>query len=142
MLAEEKIIKADNKIDAEDGANYIPVLCTTIIVVNIIIFLIEIVTGALLSTENIINFGAIYKPLIMQGEYQRIIFGIFLHGGFYHLLSNMVVLYIMAINFEKFYTRKKAAAIYFISGIAAATLKGKNEIEYRKYIYENVKRKI
>lgn len=120
MLAEEKIIKTENKIDAEEGNLYIPMFCITVIAINVLVFIMEIANGALLSSENIINFGAIYKPLIMNGEYWRIITGIFLHGGVYHLVSNMVVFYILAMNFEKFYTVKKVVAIYFISGIAGA----------------------
>lgn len=44
----------------------------------------------------------------------------FLHAGFWHLLGNMIFLWIFATNIEDFVGRRWFAGLYFIGGVVAA----------------------
>jgi len=62
-------------------------------------------------------FGAKFNPLIMNGEYWRLITPMFLHGGIVHLFFNSYSLYVIGPAVEDLFGSVKFAVIYFIAGI-------------------------
>src|SRR5689334_31989 len=72
----------------------LPVATLTLVVVNVIAFLLTLFAGGLNSGEGLLDFGASYGPYVRAGEYWRLITAMFLHGGFGHLALNMFGLYV------------------------------------------------
>ena len=116
MLVTENKIKKDTKnVDLEDNITYLPPLSIILVILNVIVFAWELQTGALTSKESIIQAGALYRPNVLDGEYWRLVSVMFLHGGFMHIIGNMVMLYLMGMLFERFFSPAKALSIYFKS---------------------------
>lgn len=122
MLIDEENMELETNFEVEEKLLYFPKICGLLIAVNIIIFILEISTGALLSRESIIDAGALYREGVEKGEYWRMISSMFLHGSFGHLFSNMIMLYTMGLVYEKFYKKRTAVSIYLLSGITGAVL--------------------
>lgn len=122
MLVSGKIEKKDTEIDIEENINLLPKLTMILIAINVLIFIWESVTGVLVSKEEIIKAGALYRPKVLEGEYSRLISVMFLHGSIDHLLGNMIMLYLMGLIFENFFTTGRSISIYLLSGIGGALL--------------------
>lgn len=123
MLVSENKIKKDTKnVDLEDNITYLPPLSIILVILNVLVFAWELQIGALTSKESIIQAGALYRPNVLDGEYWRLISVMFLHGGFMHIIGNMVMLYLMGMLFERFFSPTKALLIYLFSGIMGALL--------------------
>ncbi len=98
-----------------------PYVTYSLIAINIIIFLLMYVFGN--GSEDIItllNFGALTKYHVMNGEFYRLITSAFLHIGFLHLFCNMYALYILGKNIEGYYGRAKFIFIYLISALVGS----------------------
>ncbi len=121
MLVKEDIAP-DGIFDIEDHLIKFPVITTSLILINIIVFFWEIATNALDSSQGLINAGAMHKASILQGEYTRFITAMFLHADILHLFGNMIMLYISGIIVESFYKTNQTIVIYFLSGIAGCLL--------------------
>ena len=74
------------------------------------------------DTLTLLAFGANYKPLVLDGEYYRLITCIFLHIGIIHLICNMYSLYIVGTEVEKLFGRQKYLTIFIISGICGSIM--------------------
>jgi rhomboid protease GluP len=88
---------------------------------NVLVFIILSLFGVnpfYPGTEDLVTFGALFKP-ISNGEYWRFISSMFLHGGFMHLLMNLIVLGIAGFISENILSTVRFAIIYFFSGIIA-----------------------
>lgn len=83
--------------------------------INVLAYLWEVATGALTSNESLINAGAMYGPLIAQGQWWRIVTGSFLHGGFLHILFNMLALWQIGTITEQIYGSPRFLLLYAIS---------------------------
>jgi membrane associated rhomboid family serine protease len=59
--------------------------------------------------------GALFGPLVADGEVWRIVTSGFLHAGLIHLLFNMYVLYILGTMVEPAIGRLRFVLIYFVS---------------------------
>ena len=59
--------------------------------------------------------GALSRAAIADGEYWRIVTAGFLHAGFFHLLFNMLSLWILGSILEPAVGRMRFALIYFVS---------------------------
>ncbi len=118
MLAEDPF--HPSKVDFERGLSAAPVFALALIGINAAVFGWEIATGALRSREAIIAAGAIYAPRVFNGESWRLATGMFLHGGFSHLIGNCLALYVLGLASERAWGRGRALFIYFFSGIAAS----------------------
>ncbi|MEI9911039.1 MAG: rhomboid family intramembrane serine protease [Bacteroidota bacterium] len=70
-------------------------------------------------SRDLIPLGAIYEPAIQQGQWWRLITGMFLHGGIMHLFMNMVSLYLAGMLVELFINTKRFILVYLLSGIVA-----------------------
>lgn len=74
-----------------------------------------IMNGADIVT--LINFGAKYNELIINGEYWRLLTPIFLHIGLMHLLFNEYALAIFGREIESLFGTFRFAAIYLLTGL-------------------------
>lgn len=100
----------------------IPPLVVAIIVLNVSIFLLLVLAGALTDTAKLLAFGALYRPLVRQGEYWRLLTSEFLHGGLLHLAVNMYSLWILGRLLEPLYGTLRFGVIYLISGLSASLM--------------------
>lgn len=68
----------------------------------------------------LIDWGALYAPSTLQGEYWRLISSQFLHAGILHLGMNMYVLLYVGPLVERLYGSWKFAVLYLLAGIGGA----------------------
>jgi len=95
----------------------------TIILINIIVYLLEIINSRRLFNIDIytlVEMGAKYNILIENGEFYRLITAGFLHGGIMHLFFNMSALNIIGKEVEEVYGTKKYILIYVFSLLGAS----------------------
>jgi len=60
--------------------------------------------------------------LLLNGQFYRWLFAMFLHGGILHISLNMLALYYVGPLVEKVYGKSKFLIIYFVSGICSSIL--------------------
>ncbi|WP_052728316.1 rhomboid family intramembrane serine protease [Domibacillus tundrae] len=90
--------------------------------VNIIMFLVMTLAGGSTNTEVLIQFGAKFNLLILEGEWWRFVTPMFLHIGLLHLLMNSLALYYLGIAVEQIYGRLRFLWIYLFSGFTGSLL--------------------
>ncbi|MCL8535598.1 rhomboid family intramembrane serine protease [Chryseobacterium gallinarum] len=94
-----------------------------IINLNLLIYIIMVFSGlGLLSFkgQNLLNWGANFKPLTTNGQWWRLLTSTFLHGGFMHIVANMYGLLFVGIFLEPLLGKVKYALIYLTTGILAS----------------------
>jgi len=94
-----------------------PLFTYILLVANILMWVITEYYGKKYGVNANLRFGAKFNPLIMSGEYWRLVTPIFLHGGIIHLLMNSYFLYAVGPTVEKIFGNFKFITIYLISGI-------------------------
>lgn len=94
-----------------------PILTVTLIGMNVGIFILTYFSGNF--AQIIRNYGLV-PARIAEFEGLRTVFtSMFLHGGFFHVISNVWYLWIFGDNIEDLFGRSKFLLIYFGSGVAA-----------------------
>lgn len=112
-----KVLQHNRKEEARIFSRGKPFFTFSLIIINILMFLLLERHGGSMDTETLIHFGAKYNPLIMDGQWWRILSSMFLHIGFLHLFMNMLALYYLGTTVEKIYGSWRFLIIYFLSGI-------------------------
>lgn len=87
------------------------------IAVNVIVFIWIVVTGDPNDGMHMIDCGASYTPLVMQGEYGRLFTSMFVHFSFAHLFNNMILLLFLGDYLEKYAGKIRYLMIYLLGGI-------------------------
>ncbi|WP_416149372.1 rhomboid family intramembrane serine protease [Salipaludibacillus sp. HK11] len=77
--------------------------------------LVEI-QGSTTSTLTLVQFGAKFDPLIVEGEWWRFFSAMFLHIGFLHLFMNSLALFYLGGAVERIFGTRRFIFIYFIAG--------------------------
>jgi rhomboid protease GluP len=123
---------ADGRIDFERGMRRFPPIVLAIIVANVAVFFWEVSSGAFMDPKaaieaglrgtTLIEQGALVRAEVLAGEWWRMITATFLHGGFSHLIGNMIVLYIVGMACEHAFGAARMGLVYFGSGVAGSTL--------------------
>ena len=85
--------------------------------VQIVIFLLMTIMGGSTNVMTLYYFGAKINPLIISGEYYRLIMPIFLHIGLEHLAVNSVMLYFLGNEIESILGWSRFLLIYIGSGV-------------------------
>ena len=124
-------------IDSRAGqfaASFLPsanVTSTLVVVINVALFLAEILVSRRFSNSWDVNgsvavaFGAKYAPFIYAGQWWRLITAGFLHGGFWHIIMNCWALFVLVTEVEQFYGTSRVLFVYVFStftGFLASTL--------------------
>ena len=95
----------------------------TIVMINVIVFLVLSFMGDTENADFMVQHGASYTPYIVQdGKYYLLVTSMFLHFGLDHLFNNMVVLIFMGDVLEKKLGKIRYLFIYFGGGIAGNCL--------------------
>ena len=94
-----------------------------LILINIIVFLAVECTGSSQNTMHMLDCGAAYTPMIIEGgEYYRLFTCMFLHFGIEHLLNNMLVLFVLGQRLEPVTGKIKFFLIYIFGGLGGNML--------------------
>jgi membrane associated rhomboid family serine protease len=99
-----------------------PLVNTMLIGINIIVFLMELRLGPR-ANRLVFNLGFIPARFLQYQdyhEYATIFTSMFMHGGWLHLFSNMLALYIFGDNVEDSMGPVRYLIFYLVCGIAAA----------------------
>lgn len=90
---------------------------STLMIINIIVFVLMTLNGGSQSIENLIKFGANSKILVAQGQWWRLFTASFIHIGFFHILFNMYFFYSLGPLFERLFGSVNFLIIYLIAGV-------------------------
>lgn len=108
----------------------VPFVNYILIVANVLVFLFTISSGKREANELIGAFGLV--PSRFMGDFSShqvdlftfipILSSMFLHGGWFHILGNMLFLWIFGDNVEDRFGHVKYAYFYLVAGTAAAAM--------------------
>lgn len=91
-----------------------------LVAVNVIVFLVMSLTGAIGSGRGMLKWGAMYTPYIMyRGEFYRLFTSMFLHFDVAHLTGNMIILLALGDNLERALGKGRYLVLYVLSGLGA-----------------------
>ena len=98
-------INEHNKKDAEKVNNVfkqkVPIVTYILLIVNVLLFIVPKLLGIY---DYLIDSFCVHGPSIRDGEYYRLITGIFLHGGILHLFFNCYALFVFCNYFINTYS--------------------------------------
>lgn len=113
--------KERTKVHTAGSLSPDPRLTYVLIGANVLVGLASVLSGAGAAVSGggggslLVREGALFGPLVAEGEYWRLITSGFLHGGLFHLLINMYALYILGGLIEPAIGRLRFALVYFVS---------------------------
>ncbi len=93
-----------------------------LIAANVVMFFITEATGGSGDSMNMISWGASFTPLVASGEYYRLFTCMFLHFGFSHLFSNMLLLFFVGDYMERYFGKVRYLALYLGGGLCGSLL--------------------
>jgi len=89
-----------------------------LVIVNIIIFVITILNPYVIYNE--LGFKPIYLSLQFFPQMYTLFTSMFVHGGFMHIIGNMIVFFFMGMAFEQRIGMKNFIFIYLVTGVCGA----------------------
>jgi membrane associated rhomboid family serine protease len=105
-----------------------PHLVTKILIgLNLALFLVQLSVGDDFTNRFELLGRASYtgySPLegVAEGQYYRLLTAMFLHGGYAHIIFNMLSLWWLGAPLEKALGRARFLALYLVSGLAGSAL--------------------
>jgi membrane associated rhomboid family serine protease len=91
-----------------------------LIVVNVVVFLYEAMLSQAALEQFIYNFGVIPAQIVQGEGLGTLLTSMFLHGGWLHLISNMLFLWVFGDNIEAVLGKVGYLAFYLAGGLAAS----------------------
>ncbi len=95
------------------GLSQQPLVSVTLVGINVILYLLCSIWGNRLYEAGYVGV----QSVLTEGEYMRLLWGMFLHTDVDHLFSNMILLLFMGSMLEKEIGHLPYGIIYFTSGI-------------------------
>ncbi|MCC6720956.1 MAG: rhomboid family intramembrane serine protease [Bacteroidia bacterium] len=120
QLDEEENVKVENNVLRFYKGHKVT---SIIILLNVIVFAVMVFSGVGLfmpETADVIKWGGNFRPLILDGEWWRLIACTFIHIGLLHIIFNMWALYNIGIVIEPMIGSGRFVFAYFVSGIVAS----------------------
>ncbi len=96
-----------------------------LIIANVVVFLLQSIIFPDPGTSGAATFRqwfGFYKPNFLGGMFWQLVTYMFLHGGLWHLLFNMVGLFFFGGDVERQIGRKAFLMMYFLCGIGGAAI--------------------
>jgi len=98
-----------------------PVVTYSIIAMNVVVFLYEVLLSTQGALSGFIAEFALTPADVVHGiALYTLVTSMFLHGGFMHVFGNMLYLYIFGDNIEDKMGRRRFILFYLLCGLAAS----------------------
>lgn len=108
--------------DTEVRGSGPPIVTIGLIIINVIVFLFEAMMSQPELENFILSFGVVPAQIVHGNQIGTLLTHMFLHGGWMHLIGNMVFLWVFGDNIEAVLGKVMYLAFYIIGGLAAAAL--------------------
>lgn len=95
-----------------------PIVSIILVAVNVIVYILCSFTGSLLYDAGMLDLWHV----LVQKEYGRIVWSMFLHQGMSHIFNNMLILFFLGAMLEREIGHVSYGVIYLISGIGGNLL--------------------
>ncbi len=102
--------------DASRGPRRFPIVTTAIILVNALVFLLELMGG----DEFVKQWSVIPAEIVAGRHWVNIVTAMFMHAGWMHIIGNMVFLWAFGPEVEDAMGRLRYLAFYLLSGLVAS----------------------
>lgn len=99
-----------------------PLFSYTLILINVLVFGYEIMLTPDQSEMMVTTYGAIPQEIIQGQDMYTLFSCMFLHGGWMHLIGNMLFLWVFADNIEAVVGTFNFMIFYIIGGVAASAI--------------------
>ena len=98
------------------------IVTMTLIGINVGIYFLQLAGGASVNANSgwIFEHGALYGPLVAQGDWYRLLSAAFLHYGPIHLGLNMLALWWIGRPLENYLGPVRYLLLYLVSGLAGS----------------------
>jgi rhomboid protease GluP len=119
LTSRDKIKNAFSIFIPTEGYFFTPLIVN----LNILIFLLMVISGVhiiLPDNESLINWGANFRPITLEGQWWRLLTSCFLHIGIFHLLMNLYALIYIGLLLEPQLGRTRFISAYILSGIGGS----------------------
>jgi membrane associated rhomboid family serine protease len=105
---------------ADVGTDFI--VTKALLAANVVVFLAQVVQAGSITNPygELFQRGALYGPLVAQGDWYRMVTCAFLHGGVLHIFFNMLMLWWFGRPLEALLGRGRFLAVYFVSILAGS----------------------
>lgn len=100
-------------------ANKKPVITYIIVATNVIVFLYEMSLGKGLQNF-LVSYGVIPQNILAGNHLYTLFTSMFMHGGFWHILGNMLYLWIFGNNVEDALGKFWFVVMYLLSGLVGS----------------------
>jgi len=94
-----------------------------IIDINILVFILMLMSGVSVfepSTNDLLKWGADFRPITLDGQWWRLLTSVFLHIGIFHILFNMYALLYIGLLLEPYLGKLRFGAAYLFTGIISS----------------------
>jgi rhomboid protease GluP len=94
-----------------------------IILANVAVFVVMVLAGVSLTgptSRDLVNWGADFGPLTLNGQWWRVVACMFLHIGIIHIAFNMYALYGIGELLERLLGKFGFAVLYLLSGVGGS----------------------
>jgi membrane associated rhomboid family serine protease len=105
--------------DVQVQRGYKPMLSYLLIGMNVLIFLYQFFMPPEQQEAFVLKYGSIPNEILHGQDYFTILTSMFLHGGWMHLIGNMLFLWVFADNIEATIGYPKFILFYLLGGVAA-----------------------
>ena len=102
------------------GEGRTPIVTMALLGANVVIWLTATAAGGTENPQVLLDFGAMFGPLIAEGQYWRLFTAMFLHIGIAHVAFNGFGLLIFGRLVERAYGHVRFLTIYILAGLAGS----------------------
>jgi membrane associated rhomboid family serine protease len=99
-------------------SEYFPPGVKWLLIVNVAVFLLELATGADMGSSPWELFVLVPK-LVFHGFLWQLITYMFIHGGVWHVVINMLMLWMFGVDLERDWGTRRFLKYYFLCGVGA-----------------------
>ena len=103
--------------DASRRPTRVPIVTALIIVVNVLVFMLELVRG----DAFVMQWAAIPAEIVAGHRWITILTAMFMHGSWSHIIGNMIFLWAFSPEIEDAMGRGRYLLFYLLGGMAAMT---------------------
>ena len=97
-----------------------PILTVGLAIVNILVFIYQVTLPQEALEAFIIRYGVVPTEILQGHNFFSLLTSMFVHGGWVHLISNMVYLWIFGDNIEAVLGKLGYAVFYLLGGLTAS----------------------